>query len=113
MDISLPPSRLIPLAVQRSTVAHLFHFYPLLCEIATLPTQPPSVWITPSIHEIDETTTVHEDLTGDKAYPQNGDALDKTSSVGVTHGIKAKAVEVNSRQLARDCLMILGKEFGN
>lgn len=113
LDISLPPSQLIPQAVQRSTVAHLFHFHSLLCDIATLPAQPPSVWVLPSINEVNETVTVDEDSAGSNAYPQNGSPVDKRSSIGITLGAKAKAVEVNSRQLARDCLVVLGKEFGS
>jgi hypothetical protein len=69
------------------------------------------------MNEVDETTTVYEDSEGSHAYAgQNGvTKVDKRSSIGVSLGAKArtKVVEVNSRQLARECLLLLGKEFGH
>ncbi|OBZ73105.1 Protein MON2 [Grifola frondosa] len=40
---SLEPSQLIADAVKRSTKAHLFHFYPILCEIVSIPRKTPSM----------------------------------------------------------------------
>jgi hypothetical protein len=34
-DTSLPPAELVRDAIRRSTIAHLFELYPLLCEIAS------------------------------------------------------------------------------
>ncbi|KAJ7911535.1 hypothetical protein B0H13DRAFT_2009133, partial [Mycena leptocephala] len=45
IDASLSPSLLIADAVKRSSVAHLFHFYPVLCEIASIPRKTPSTWV--------------------------------------------------------------------
>ncbi|KAJ7102802.1 hypothetical protein C8R44DRAFT_682224 [Mycena epipterygia] len=45
IDASLSPSLLIADAVKRSSVAHLFHFYPVLCEIASIPRKTPSSWV--------------------------------------------------------------------
>ncbi|KAF8879578.1 guanine nucleotide exchange factor in Golgi transport N-terminal-domain-containing protein [Infundibulicybe gibba] len=40
--------KLISDAVKRSSVAHLFHFYPVLCEIASMPRKTPSGWVNTS-----------------------------------------------------------------
>lgn len=45
IDTSMGPSLLIADAVKRSSVAHLFHFYPVLCEIASIPRKTPSSWV--------------------------------------------------------------------
>jgi hypothetical protein len=46
IDTSLPPAGLIADSVKRSSRAHLFHFYTLLSEIASVPRKAPSAWIT-------------------------------------------------------------------
>jgi hypothetical protein len=114
LDPSLSPSQLIPVAIQRSSIAHLFHFYPLLCEIAALPTKPPSAWVVPSISSVDETTTVQELSTAtgnihtdDRPFPL------RRGSVGVSLGGKVEAVEVDSRGLSRECLIAIGRELGS
>lgn len=108
----MSPSQLIPIAVQRSPVAHLFHFYPLLCEIAALPNKPPSAWVAPSIGNVGETVTVLEQAAG-SAELHSEAPEPKHSSIGVTLSGKAEAVEVNSRQLSRDCLIVIGRELGS
>jgi hypothetical protein len=45
VDTSLPPAELIAVSVKRSSRAHMFHFYSLLCEIASVPHKAPIVWI--------------------------------------------------------------------
>ncbi|EIN06524.1 hypothetical protein PUNSTDRAFT_90162 [Punctularia strigosozonata HHB-11173 SS5] len=45
IDAFLAPSALVADAVKRSARAHLFHLYPVLCEIATVPRKPPSAWV--------------------------------------------------------------------
>src|SRR6266581_5545650 len=45
IDASLPPSELIADAVKRSSRAHMFHVYSLLCEIASVPRKSPNAWI--------------------------------------------------------------------
>ncbi|KAF8550522.1 hypothetical protein OG21DRAFT_397414 [Imleria badia] len=42
---NLPPSALIADVVKRSSVAHLFCFYPVLCEIASIPRKTPAAWV--------------------------------------------------------------------
>ncbi|KAJ7842842.1 hypothetical protein B0H14DRAFT_3868774 [Mycena olivaceomarginata] len=82
IDASLSPSLLIADAVKRSSIAHLFHFYPVLCEIASTPRKTPSTWVLPR-------------------------AADKDSS---SEG--AEAIELDARVLARECLKEVGKEMG-
>jgi len=84
IDSSLSPSLLIADAVKRSSVAHLFHFYPVLCEIASIPRKTPSTWVV--------------------AQP--------SSPSGQNGGDVAKAVELDARVLARECLKEVGKEMG-
>lgn len=61
------------------------------------------------MNEVGETTTVFST----EQPPIHGHALDKRSSIGTTLAGKVKPVEFNSRQLARDCLLLIGKELGN
>ncbi|KAF7340848.1 Protein MON2 [Mycena sanguinolenta] len=82
IDASLSPSLLIADAVKRSSIAHLFHFYPVLCEIASTPRKTPSTWVLPR------------------------PAADKASSSG------DEAIELDARVLARECLKEVGKEMG-
>ncbi|KAJ6510816.1 hypothetical protein C8R45DRAFT_1207663 [Mycena sanguinolenta] len=82
IDASLSPSLLIADAVKRSSIAHLFHFYPVLCEIASTPRKTPSTWVLPR------------------------PTADKGSSSG------DEAIELDARVLARECLKEVGKEMG-
>lgn len=45
LQSSLDLSLLLADAVKRSTIAHLFHFYPVICEIASIPRRTPSTWV--------------------------------------------------------------------
>ncbi|KAJ7242359.1 hypothetical protein B0H12DRAFT_1132442 [Mycena haematopus] len=82
IDASLSPSLLIADAVKRSSIAHLFHFYPVLCEIASIPRKTPSTWVLQRA------------------------AADKGSSS------EDEAIELDARILARECLKEVGKEMG-
>jgi hypothetical protein len=44
VDASLPPSKLIQEAINRSCQAHLFHLYPVLCDIAAIPRKSVTTW---------------------------------------------------------------------
>ncbi|KII84914.1 hypothetical protein PLICRDRAFT_179240 [Plicaturopsis crispa FD-325 SS-3] len=83
----LAPSALIADAVKRSSVAHLFHFYSILCEIASIPRKTPSTWV----------------LT-ESPLPLSIDG--GKGSVG-------GAIELDARVLARGCLKAIGKELGD
>lgn len=45
VELTLKGAALVADAVRRSTKAHLYHFYGVLCEIASMPGYPPSVWV--------------------------------------------------------------------
>ncbi|PIL34637.1 hypothetical protein GSI_03416 [Ganoderma sinense ZZ0214-1] len=86
MDQSLPPSTLIADAIKRSTKAHLFHFYPILCEIVSIPRKPPTVWVV-------------------RGPPSSTIGSEEPSS-------SSPAVELDARTLAKDCLKEVGRELG-
>lgn len=45
VEPSLRGGALVADAVRRSPRAHLYHFYGILCEIASMPGKPPSIWV--------------------------------------------------------------------
>ena len=92
VDPSLPPSALIADVVKRSSVAHLFYFYPVLCEIAAIPRKTPAAWV-----------SVASPLVGARDQGQG--------RIGAPEG-DGKVVEVDARALAKECLRVLGKEMG-
>lgn len=95
IDVSLPPPLLISDAVKRSSVAHLFHFYPVLCEIASIPRKTPSGWFLASpSHRL-------------AAKGDNGN----TTPLGTLEQSE-QAIELDARVLARACLKEVGKEMG-
>ncbi|EAU83566.2 hypothetical protein CC1G_07939 [Coprinopsis cinerea okayama7 len=84
------PKDLIADSVKRSSVAHLFHFYPVLCEIASIPRRSPTGWISKS-----GTMLSAAERIGDLKPPGTRDVY-----------------EVDARSLARNCLKEIGKEMG-
>jgi len=123
IDSTLPPERLISDATKRSTKAHLFHFYTLLYEIATAPRPPPSAWIVPSPtvtnQPQDKKATLKKKENGRKADKASRDRSSRGSNtfpVGIVgaeyEGGLVPAVEVDSRQLAKELLRQIGKEMG-
>ncbi|KAI0656026.1 hypothetical protein C8Q70DRAFT_922126 [Cubamyces menziesii] len=97
IDQSLSPSELIADAVKRSTKAHLFHFYPILCEIVAIPRKTPTAWI---LSNAPRTATAPvETSTG---------AVEAASDV--TN--EGQAVELDARVLVKECLKEIGKELG-
>ena len=94
MDPSLPPSALIGDVVKRSSVAHLFYFYAVLCEIASIPRKTPAAWV-----------SVANPLVGGR------DPGESRGRIGAPEG-DGKVVEVDARALAKECLKVLGKEMG-
>ncbi|THU96822.1 hypothetical protein K435DRAFT_722517 [Dendrothele bispora CBS 962.96] len=99
------PSALIADAVRRSSVAHLFHFYSVFCEIASIPRKTPSTWISSTsllpIGSLPSNPAINGHLLengvdqGSAQSPYNDD---------VTH--------LDARVLARKCLKVVGKEMG-
>ncbi|KAF8435407.1 hypothetical protein L210DRAFT_3453035 [Boletus edulis BED1] len=92
IDPSLPPSVLIADVVKRSSVAHLFYFYPVLCEIASIPRKTPAAWVS-------------------VASPSVGGEMVSKGRIGAPEG-DSKVVQVDARALAKECLRVLGKEMG-
>ncbi|EGO23125.1 hypothetical protein SERLADRAFT_439867 [Serpula lacrymans var. lacrymans S7.9] len=96
VDVSLSPSALVADVVKRSSVAHLFHTYSTLCEIASIPRKMPSAWV-----------TTHSSLSSPAVA---GEA--HRSRIGASDKENGKVVEVDARVLARECLKTIGKEIG-
>ena len=95
IETSLDPKGLITDAVRRSSKAHLFHFYHVFCEIASLPRKSPSTWL---------------------SSPSEHPAGDGRSRVAQEEQEKAKEmmefVEFDARTFARECLKAIGEEMG-
>lgn len=66
------------------------------------------------MNNIDETATVQEQLAGSVELDKDSGASEmRHFSIGVNLRSKVEAVEVDSRQLSRDCLIVIGREFGS
>lgn len=94
LDMKMGASLMVSDAVKRSPLAHLFYFYPVLCEIASLPGKTPSAWIR---------QTTGRSLSNGGGQYQNGVAG------GMVDGV---VVEIDARGLAKKCLRLVGKEMG-
>ncbi|KAG2050060.1 hypothetical protein BDR06DRAFT_960556 [Suillus hirtellus] len=97
VDVGLSPSALIADVVKRSSVAHIFYFYSVLCEIASIPRKTPSTWViaTSSPPETNQERRGNVLRHHIGALEEGGDAI-----------------EIDARTLARKALQILGKEMG-
>lgn len=95
IETSLDPRGLITDAVRRSSKAHLFHFYHVFCEIASLPRKTPATWL---------------------SLPSDNPSDDGRSRVVQEEQEKTKQtkdfVEFDARTLARECLKAIGEEMG-
>jgi len=97
IDASLQPSELIADAVKRSSRAHVFHFYTLLCEIASVPRKAPSAWIT----------------TDRLVTASGGPAVATSNNSGAGSGMgRGHVLSFDARVLARECLKEVGRELG-
>ncbi|KAJ3003143.1 hypothetical protein NUW54_g5457 [Trametes sanguinea] len=104
LDQSLPPSELIADAVKRSTKAHLFHFYPILCEIVSIPRKTPSAWV---MSAAPRTAAGTSEAT-------SADVRRSMSWSDVASGMiqEGHAVELDARMLVKECLREVGRELG-
>jgi hypothetical protein len=102
IDSSLPPSNLIADAVKRSSVAHLFHFYHVLCDIASIPRKTPSAWVMAEAPSL--LLPSSPSATGDHVNTVRGKIGTSMSS--------GQALELHARLLARMYLKIVGGEMG-
>lgn len=92
IETSLDPKGLITDAVRRSSKAHLFHFYHVFCEIASLPRKTPSAWL---------------------SSPSEHPGGDGQSRIVQEEQEKVKDfIEFDARTLARECLKAIGREMG-
>jgi len=108
VDTSLPASELIADSVKRSSRAHIFHFYALLCEIVSIPRKAASAWVT-----ADHLVT---------PAPVGPEGKDKGSTAVHAHhplgrfatgaGGPGHLVSLDARALARECLREVGRELG-
>jgi hypothetical protein len=96
IDASLQPSELIADAVKRSSRAHVFHFYTLLCEIASVPRKAPSAWI-----------TADRLVTGSGGPTVDASREKRENGMGRGH-----VLSFDARVLARECLKEVGHELG-
>jgi hypothetical protein len=121
IDASLPPSELIADAVKRSSRAHMFHFYSLLCEIASVPRKSPNAWIA-------------ADRLATFGGPTAGKEKERAAGAHINHGGKPKqasttagtitttgsgavsnlghVLSFDAQALARECLKEVGRELG-
>ena len=119
LDIPPTPRELVSDSIKRSTVAHLFHFYPVLCEIASIPRRSPTAWIQTSALESDKVNRGKNERDDGKTKgklqrKENKEKSTRTvADAVVTNGdVKRDVVELDARTLARDCLKELGREMG-
>jgi hypothetical protein len=88
-------------SAKRSTMAHLFHFYPLLCELASIPHRSPSYAVRSgsrsSVHTVSDGTSVKGEENGQEPSVE---------------GSTAVVVEWDARRLAMECLREIGREMG-
>ncbi|KZT66278.1 hypothetical protein DAEQUDRAFT_470892 [Daedalea quercina L-15889] len=99
IDPSLEPAQLIADAVKRSPKAHLFHFYPVLCEIVSIPRRSPSTWVPPDALS----------LPNSALSPRGSAASGGEANGDADHG---RPIELDARSLVKECLKEVGKEMG-
>ncbi|KAF8311099.1 hypothetical protein DL93DRAFT_1519713 [Clavulina sp. PMI_390] len=112
IDPSLPPHELITDATRRSPKAHLFHFYTLLYEIATVPRASPSAWVLPSSSSSVSSMSFSRPLTPPASLKSKAISTSAPAGNGDKISASLDAVEVDARQLAKLCLREIGMEIG-
>ena len=100
------PAELIADSVKRSSRAHMFHFYSLLSEIASVPRKAPSAWISADRLAV---------LSGVPAEKEKKEM--ETAAAGRTRHVSRRPgpghlVSFDARELARECLKEVGRELG-
>jgi hypothetical protein len=121
LDTPPTPRELVFDSIKRSTVAHLFHFYPVLCEIASIPRRSPTAWVQASASDSDKVNRGKNERDDNKAKgklqkKENKERSTRTvadAAVAAADGdVKGNVIELDARTLARDCLKELGREMG-
>ncbi len=91
--------------MKRSSRAHIFHFYSLLCEIASVSRKVPNAWISA------DRLTVSPGGPVEKEKKETADRTHHPSSSGPGPG-PGHLVSFDARKLARECLKEVGRELG-
>ncbi|KAI5120993.1 hypothetical protein M0805_000454 [Coniferiporia weirii] len=102
VEANLPLSSLFKEATKRSTIAHLFHLYTPLCQIAALPRKPPAVWT--GAFTLDASVGKDGRPAPVKAGPKGSLIAENVSSGDIE--------ELDTRRLASLCLEEIGRELG-
>jgi hypothetical protein len=90
-----------------SNRSHLFHFYPLLLEVAFSNGPVPSMWLFPSEYRslfVDSSDHADADGTSEIVEEVEGDDVDARDG--------ADLIEISVKDLARRCLELVGSEMG-
>jgi len=106
VDTSLPPAGLIADSVKRSSRAHMFHFYSLLCEIASVPRKAPSAWISA------DRLAILSVVPAEKEKEMETAATSRTHYRSSSRPGPGHLVSFDGRELARECLKEVGRELG-
>ena len=127
LDTTPTPRELVSDSIKRSTIAHLFHFYPVLCEIASIPRRSPTAWVLQASTSDSDNNKVNRGKNerddgkakGRLQKKENSNkekstraVADAAAAVIADGDVKGDAVELDARTLARDCLKELGREMG-
>ncbi|OCH93573.1 hypothetical protein OBBRIDRAFT_885401 [Obba rivulosa] len=103
VDTTLEPAQLIADTIKRSTIAHLFHFYPIFCEIVSIPRKTPTAWVmTKAARTSTDFSANSEDVRKSVSWTQ-------VASGAAQEG---RAVELDARFLVKECLKEVGREMG-
>ena len=100
------PSRLIADAVRRSSIAHLFHFYSVLTEFASIPRPLPAMPI-PAVNGGPILSQAQPTTTG-----SHGNGMGESNVSTYAHQDVEGTLQLDARGLARTCLLEIGREMG-
>lgn len=85
----------------------MFHFYSLLCEIASVPRKAPSAWISA------DRLAVLSGVPAEKEKKEmDAAATDRTHDSRSSRPGPGNVVSFDARELARECLKGVGRELG-
>ncbi|KAH8105097.1 hypothetical protein BXZ70DRAFT_887449 [Cristinia sonorae] len=106
IDSTLPPSQLIRDSIKRSYKAHLFHFYPIFCEIVAIPRKTPSTWMMTSMPR----SSSRDSSTAAKPEELRNSVSWSDVKAGVVE--EGRTVELDARAILKECLKEIGREMG-
>ena len=84
----------------------MFHFYSLLCEIASVPRKAPSGWISA------DRLAVLSGVPAEKEKETETAATSRTHHPSSSRPGPGHLVSFDARELARECLKEVGRELG-